>query len=758
MDVQLVSSRIDSVTAYRKGARIVRVGEVKAEGGAFPTQIRLVNLPLALDDSTLKVRLTGVNSSGIPIASDLRVSLEAPPADPELPPAEDPALRAARIECLKIADRVEQNRIELARLDRISIPRRHVDSETKSLPPVPTESRLKLLDLRKERLEALLKEKDWLQLMQMDAERKLQDIQSRLARESSARQTKDHELRKTVTISLRSSGAAGATAESAQLALEYLVPGARWAPAYTFRFAKDYSTTELSMRALVCQKTGEDWAGAKLVLSTANAQAWTELPELNSLRIGRKQDHAPRRGWRPPPTGVEELYGDYDRYAREQLRAAKTAIHMTGPASGGVPAPMQKKEVVSETVGEFVLDDSEKIRGLDAQSPYAAAALPAPPVLQSLMASDLSLAASEGKIESSRRTISAGSPAPMSKSRARAAPAAAPPSPPGSSPKASETRLDFGGGGGMTNDDEVGELRPKDQLLNFGRLRMPAPDASGRGKLELIQEDALYAEILAQAKVEFTLNIKAAVFQSIQRARAVEQFSPPHRCRFPESVDGFDYAYAAPTPTPVDIPSDGEFHSIPLVNENAESRSSFTCVPRESLDVYRFVEITNPLSAPLLDGPADIHVGGDFLMTSPLTTVPPSGRIRLGLGVEQAIKVARNTTYAEEAAGLIGGSLDLKHEIKIDVISHLPQPATIEIRERIPILKEEEDQAKLTVTSVTPDWQELKPELLGPEEQNLKGAYRWTIQAAPGKSQQLRATYVVQISAKNEISGGNRRE
>ena len=41
-------------------------------------------------------------------------------------------------------------------------------------------------------------------------------------------------------------------------------------------------------------------------LSTAEAQSWTELPELASIRIGRRQPSPPRVGWRPPPAWAPE--------------------------------------------------------------------------------------------------------------------------------------------------------------------------------------------------------------------------------------------------------------------------------------------------------------------------------------------------------------------------------------------------------------------------------------------------------------------
>ena len=78
---------------------------------------------------------------------------------------------------------------------------------------------------------------------------------------------------------------------------------------------------ELVMRALICQASGEDWRGVKLVLSTAAPMSWTELPELASIRIGRAQPPPPARaGFRPPPKGATALFAE--RFGAGQISVA----------------------------------------------------------------------------------------------------------------------------------------------------------------------------------------------------------------------------------------------------------------------------------------------------------------------------------------------------------------------------------------------------------------------------------------------------
>ncbi|MEQ8957290.1 MAG: DUF4139 domain-containing protein, partial [Coleofasciculus sp. C2-GNP5-27] len=103
------------------------------------------------------------------------------------------------------------------------------------------------------------------------------------------------------------------TVSQQQLIVEYFVPGARWTPTYLCRLESSTNTAAIAVRAFLCQRTGEDWSGVRLELSTANPMTWCELPELPSLRLGRTQPIPRKSGWRLPPIGATTLFADYDR-------------------------------------------------------------------------------------------------------------------------------------------------------------------------------------------------------------------------------------------------------------------------------------------------------------------------------------------------------------------------------------------------------------------------------------------------------------
>jgi hypothetical protein len=191
----------------------------------------------------------------------------------------------------------------------------------------------------------------------------------------------------------------------------------------------------------------------------------------------------------------------------------------------------------------------------------------------------------------------------------------------------------------------------------------------------------------------------------------------------------------------------------PLFSRAGSAELVYVAVPREGSEVFREVRLKNPIDAPLLAGPADIYVSGDYLMTCDLPLAPAGGELRLGLGVEQAVKVARNSRFSEESAGLMGGSLVLRHQIVVEVQNRLDRAISIELRERLPTLREGEDEIQIERGPIEPPWEAYEP-----EEYALRGGYRWSARLAPAGAQTFKASYAIKISAKRELVGGNRRE
>ena len=693
-----IDSRIDEVTVYAGAARVRRTARVQLGGDV--EVVRLGGLPLALRDATVRL-----GAEGPVIAADARVVVEVPEADASLPPADPAALDDARREvAVREAEAARLRRALDALAALAPDPRPDRDDD---VPPwaAAIEARLAVLALRADRERAL-------RAALVDADRAADDARRRLARAedehrraTTARQAAPHQLRKAVVVTLRPESGGG----DAVVTIEYVVGGARWAPTYVARLRDGEASLEL--RAVVLQATGEDWRGVRLALSTAAAQGWTELPELPSLRIGRRQPPPRRAGWKPPPAGAEQLYADRDRAFGPPREVAPP------PPRRPAPAPV-------DTLAEH--------RATFAPVPQAA-----PPPEAMIMPMAAAKRSAPGGMM--MKTLSA----------AVAAPAALV----GAAVDAFGAR---GGGGAPPPDEPEPDLAVPDALLAYGDLRMAPGSSPRRGRLVPADRRDLYLQVLARQRVTVEVDVVVTIAEAERRAARAAELPPPPgtRASWPYA---YDYAFRADGA--IDVPSDGTWHGIALAARAAPVAVRHVVVPRESTDVFRLATLDNPHDAPLLPGPIDVYDGADFVLTSHVELTPPRGAVELGLGVDPRVKAARRTRFREEAAGMLRGSLRLEHEVDVDVENLGARPIELEVRERVPVRADaEDDDLDVTIDRVSPAWEAWTPEPARPGAARLRGGHRWRVSLGAGDKRTLELRYHVKIAGKHELVGGNRRE
>ncbi len=656
------ASHIDAVTVFREGATVTRI--VQADG---PGTLVIGNLPLSMDDGSIRVEASGGLS-----CLDARVETHTP-ADGEVEEIDEERVEAAQRRGRAKA-RVDLLTADLTRLRDISTNERPDAGEGQ--PPSPlavAQARTALLDFRRDEVFRVLRELEQAGGSLRVATRELAEIDERNARASTARKARKAELRKSLRMRLEGEG-------KSTLQVQYTVPAASWSSTLQLRFARSLEGAELVRGALVRQRTGEDWSGVRLRLSTALPSAWTELGELLPLRIGRVQPPKPS-SWRPPPTGTAELYEPYDR---------AFAGKKTSPAPGGLP-----EDTLSALIKEEAAPTPKKARRARSQR-RVKAALPPP------------------------------SPSPKAKTVSLGASGAAPP-------------MEW-----ESIADEAEEFVPRrfaapvivdaDRFRDYGNLHLGSPDSPARGVLR---------------PRELSSGREAIIRAALQRAGKLGRFPAGHHGV--RSVDGFDHAWTVDHR--VDVPSDTGVHAIALERASTAAEPRFVVVPRQSREVFRVVELRNELSSPLLPGPAEVFVDGAYLLTTTLKAVQPGETAPLGLGVEQAIEVARNATFEERSEGLLVSHVHLLHELKVELRNHLDRPVRIEVRERVPVATEVVEDLVVEDLGASPDWEEWPTEDGGPE-----GGRRWVVELTARSERSLSARYEVRIPDKHELHGGNRRE
>jgi hypothetical protein len=732
----VVPSVLDAVTVHAEGALCTRLATLRPDNGRLPMQVRIEGLPLTLRPGTLRASI--LKGPAELVVRDLR-----PAFDVRLPPETDiPATQRALEEAQEMLaslgaelERVQRDIQSLQKLRPAYPPR-------KEEPPEPRETALTAILALAGFVDTELAT---LHERRLDLERRLREAteevelrRRRLEEGSSSVRGQRALLYRAAVLTLSE---VGALQEGVQLALEYAVRGARWVPGYDLRMPPTLEGGTLQMRASVIQRTGEDWRNVRLSLSTADLERRAEVPELKSLRIGRHQPAPARSGWREPPPGLDELFSGYDAAGR--------------PAPPPVRGPRGQVRGERSEVREFAIPAMAP----QGQPLGGAPPPPAPPPMSAPVAKPM--------------PPRAGGPPPASAAaplrtkggnvlRRREAPGARAPE-----PELDKAVLDaeaaplealsegFGGGGGPMEEPtpEPPALEVAGDLLDYDHLTLAAADQPGlRGRLQA-QPAFLSQELIALAAIHVQVDVTAFIAWHERTAASVQHVAPPAWAVPPrESSPHFDYRFDVESRA--EVPSDGTWHTLPVFSAPVGLVAEYVCVPSMEPRAFRTVKVENRTPHALLAGPVDVTLGDEFLMTSPLPTLVPGAVQRLGLGVEESLKVSRNTRFEEASGGVFGGATVLTHHVSIELANRLAQPITVEVHERVPAVPASEKDVKVEEQEVQPPWH--KRPLL-PEETPVEGERAWRVTLKPGERQALNATWAVRIPSSKMLQGGNRR-
>lgn len=520
-----------------------------------------------------------------------------------------------------------------------------------------------------------------------------------------------------------------------ELSLSYVVQAARWWPSYTARLAAGGREGTWFLNAVLAQQTGEDWTGVELALSTADLVSDARLPELKARRLGRAQP-TKSKGYRPPPEGLSTLFQGYERAlaaagppspVSEIQLGASLGDPFSSPAdpfgSGQVFAAEDHYEDGDDDEGGFgtgayrsVGDLSEDCFDLDDEEDGCALGAPPPPP-----------AAAPSIVASFASNLSAGMPPPSPKSR------------PAQDQMKKRSRSGGGGapGGSLPPPPPLPEapLEPADAWLDFDRLVLPGRNAGARERGRLKKSPPSRGG-------------------SPAGRQSVDALSGPPHARDPRIERGsFDFQFESQGLA--DVNSGLSLTRVGVREFPVAVRQVLTVVPVADDTVYREAELVNPLEVPLLGGPVEVYLDGSLLTTTGLGKVGRGGVVRFGLGAEERVKVARNVRTREETSGLIGKTTAVEHSVTLEIRSSLTAPITLRVLDRVPVLESGEDDLSVKLLSSQP-----KAKTYDQKERGapLRGGLSWELELAAGERQELSFSYALELPAKREVVGGNRRD
>jgi len=771
-----LESQITAVEVFRSQALVTRRASVNLGGQSGRLVARLAPLPFLLRDDSLRLQLD--KSAGARVV-DVHLELLLGQREGSLRTQAEQELHELSRKRLAVAVQREREQdmlrtirsLKPAEHDEVDLPQKIAFGERSQL-----DAWLALSDYTSNQLGIHLGA-----IRKLD--RQLEQIDDSVARaydrlqaESQAQAAALAFLRKAARLVIEFDKAR----DSVDLEISYLVPAARWVPEYELRVEQSRDQAQLVMKALVAQRSGEDWSRIDLAFATADLNRSAELPELDSWRIGKAQPPKPS-GWRELPDTIGELFNGYDRdlgvlpapdipalpelprsrrlgeqaedkktiqakaddMLRRKFERQMNAAPPAPPASSRpAPAPQASR---AEPLGELC-DDAEMYEEDECtpekEMAVEEACFDLPMEAPMAPASKSAPRRSAGMLRAVAQAVASGGVKKMKRGAALGGFAAD----------------DFSANALEEDEYRTTRLEASADALSFANLRMQGPGAEReRGQLMAASMSERVAEQISRASPE-TIGALASVSPSTLISRAAADAGALFQTALPDQAVPLEqssghFAARYCMESPGNVPADGQLHALTLLRRDGKVRRIFQCVPRSDTNVYQLAEFANPLGLPLLAGAVRVFYGGDFVVKAPLRTTPPAKTIRVNLGVEQGISVARNTSFGETTSGLLGGDTDLRHKIEIDVHNKLSAPVRVEVFERIPVSRNDEVEVKLL--SSTPKATAYDQADRG---RLVQGGWKFSLDLEPGQKKRCTLEYQITIPSKQVLTGGNRRD
>ncbi len=244
-----VSSKIDNVTVFLRGAQVTSKGSTNLPAGT--TELLFKNLSADIDPQSIKVEATG-DFTVMSVVHQFNY-LEVQGKSNEIKTLEEEKKTIiSKIELLTLdlnVYRAEENLI----LENRNLGSQQQGVRVDELQKAADFYRLRLSEIRKNQLQ--------LNNQAKDLNEKLNKINSQLGELNATREKPTSEIRVTVSAKMP---------VKAEFSITYLVRNAGWIPVYDLHIQDVESPIEFLYKANVYQLSGMDWSNVGLTLSTAD--------------------------------------------------------------------------------------------------------------------------------------------------------------------------------------------------------------------------------------------------------------------------------------------------------------------------------------------------------------------------------------------------------------------------------------------------------------------------------------------------------
>lgn len=192
---------------------------------------------------------------------------------------------------------------------------------------------------------------------------------------------------------------------------------------------------------------------------------------------------------------------------------------------------------------------------------------------------------------------------------------------------------------------------------------------------------------------------------------------------------GLDYVYVSPTPAT--IPSSSEKLRVPLASATWDAKTHYEATPALMKTAFLTARLKNQGKTPVLAGPVNIFMAGDFAGQGRLETTGPGGEIDLPLGADEDIRLEHRIVPSSRTEGLFGKDDVTDYEVVLQVANYKKRTIEVELFDVLP--KSVNEDIEVELLSVKPKASD------GPDK--AKGRLTWRLKVGAGKTEKVTFTY-----------------
>lgn len=195
-------------------------------------------------------------------------------------------------------------------------------------------------------------------------------------------------------------------------------------------------------------------------------------------------------------------------------------------------------------------------------------------------------------------------------------------------------------------------------------------------------------------------------------------------------------AFTLAFPGRATVLSDGRPYWMPVDAVSGKAAVKLVAVPKSAPHVYQAVSFENPARYPLLAGRARMHRGASYVGDVQVEHVAPGAPVELSLGIDGELRIERKDVKdVDRSPGLLSSTRKIERELLIRVHNQSVTAERVEVRENIPVSKDEAlevviDRAKTSV---------------GMQHDATRGFTTWVLEVPKGGEKSVTLAYTVKL-------------